>query len=889
MADVQFPGDIDPIETQEWIDALKSVVKTDGSVRAQFILEKLAEYASSNNVGVKASLGAVRPYINTLPVSEEEIYPGDIHIEKSILAINRWNAVCMVLHATHEAPELGGHLATFASSAVLYAVGFNHFFKGRDHESGGDLVFFQGHASPGMYAQAYLEGRLTTDQVGHFRQEIGVKGLSSYPHPWLMPDFWQFATVSMGLGPIQAIYQARFLKYLDNRGLVKTAGRKVWAFCGDGEMDEPESLGAIGIAKKEILDNLIFVINCNLQRLDGPVRGNGSIVRELEGIFLGAGWHVIKVVWGKGWDKLLEKDKSGLLIKRMTECVDGDYQIYRARDGAYVREHFFGKYPELKELVADMTDEAIWDLKRGGQDFEKIYTAFKRAVDNKDAPTVVLTQTVKGYGLGDTQAQNIAHNLKKMSTEQLRSFRDYFRIPVADEHLEDMPFYRPAEGSKELQYMLERRKALGGFVPFRRQESESLPVPSLEVFSSMLESTQDREISSTMVFVRILNTIMKDKALGKRVVPIVPDESRTFGMEGMFRQYGIYSPVGQLYEPVDRDQVMYYKESKEGQVFEEGLTEAGGFCSFIAAGTSYSVSNYPMIPFYVYYSMFGFQRVGDLAWAAGDMRTRGFLLGAISGRTTLAGEGLQHQDGHSHILANTIPNCVTYDPCYSYELAVIIQDGLRRMYQDLEYIYYYITITNENYTHPAMPKGIEKGILKGMYLLKEANEKSKLKVDLLGSGTILREAEAAAEILEKEFGVAASVWSVTSFNELARDGLDVERWNILHPTQKAKKSYVEACLEGRAGVTVAVSDYMKLYAEQIRSFVPGRYSVLGTDGFGRSDTREKLREHFEVTSYYIVVSALKGLADEKKLPTEEVEKAIKKFGLDSEKPNPRLV
>lgn len=885
MTNMQFPNDVDPIETKEWLDAIRSIVKADGSVRAQFILEKLNFYAQQ--LGVNPVTNEMdSPYINTIPAAQEPHYPGDLDLERKISAINRWNAVCMVLHATKKNPELGGHLSTFASSAVLYSVAWNHFFQGPDAANGGDLVFFQGHASPGMYAQAYLEGRLTNTQLSNFRREIGVEGLSSYPHPWLMPNFWQFATVSMGLGPLQAIYQARFLKYLANRGLVETAGRKVWAFCGDGEMDEPESLGAIHIAKKEVLDNLIFVVNCNLQRLDGPVRGNGSVVRELEGMFRGAGWHVIKVLWGKGWDKLLAKDKSGLLIRRMTESVDGAYQIYRARDGAYVREHFFGKYPELKALVADMTDDEIWELKRGGHDFEKVYAAFHQAINNKGAPTVVLAQTVKGYGLGDAQGQNIAHNLKKMTLEQLKLFRDYFHVPVDDAKLEEMPFYRPAEDSPEVQYVLARRKALGGFVPSRREESIALTVPDLQTFAPLLESTGDREISSTMAFVRILNTIMKDKELGKRVVPIVPDESRTFGMEGMFRQYGIYSPVGQLYEPVDRDQVMYYKEATDGQIFEEGLTEAGAFCSFIAAGTSYSVSNYPMLPFYVYYSMFGFQRIGDLAWAAGDMRTRGFLIGAISGRTTLAGEGLQHQDGHNHVLAHTIPNCISYDPCYSYELAVIIQDGLRRMYQNLEFIYYYITITNENYTHPAMPEGAEQGILKGMYLLRSTKSKHKLHVQLLGSGTILREVEAAAEILANDYQVAADIWSVTSFNELARDGMDVDRWNMLHPTQTPKQSYVTQCLAGRSQTVVAATDSIKLYSEQIRPYVPANFYVLGTDGFGRSDTRDKLREHFEVNRYYIVIAALKGLADEGKVSAKEVEHAIKKFKIDTDKVNP---
>ncbi|OGT30250.1 MAG: pyruvate dehydrogenase (acetyl-transferring), homodimeric type [Gammaproteobacteria bacterium RIFCSPHIGHO2_12_FULL_35_23] len=876
--------DIDPIETTEWLEALASVIKAEGVERAAFLLNRLAIAAEQAGIATGTEMIS-KDYINTIPVAEDSAYPGDEEIEKKINSINRWNAVCMVLHATKKAPELGGHLATYASSATLYAVGFNHVFQGPKAENGGDLVYFQGHASPGVYAQAFIEGRLSETQLSNFRQEIGGHGLTSYPHPWLMPDFWQFATVSMGLGPIQAIYQARFLKYLEFRNLIKTTGRKVWTFCGDGEMDEPESTGALHIASKEHLDNIIFVVNCNLQRLDGPVRGNSSIVRELENVFTGSGWEVIKVLWGSNWDKLFAKDKTGLLIKRMNECVDGEYQMFRARDGAYIREHFFGKYPELKELVADMTDEEIWKLKRGGHDATKVYAAFKRARE-ATRPVVILAHTVKGYGLGDVQAQNITHNQKKLTIEQLKKFRDLFHIPVSDDQIEKMPFYKPSEDSPEIRYVKACRQALGGFLPARRRESGAFETPKLEAFAAMLKGTEEREISNTMAFVRILNVIMKDKEIGKRVVPIVPDESRTFGMEGMFRQYGIYSPVGQLYEPVDKDQVMYYREAQDGQVFEEGLTEAGAFCSWLAAGTSYSVSNYPMIPFYVYYSMFGFQRVGDLAWAAGDMQARGFLIGAISGRTTLAGEGLQHQDGHSHILANTIPTCVSYDPCYSYELAVIIQHGMKRMYQDLEKIFFYITITNESYQHIDMPERVEEGILQGMYLLHKAKTKAKLKVRLLGSGVILREAEAAAELLMKDFEIQSEVWSVTSFNELGRDGLAAKRWNMLHPTKKPKLSYVEQCLKDSDEPVVAVSDYMKSYAEQIRAFVPGVYHTLGTDGFGRSDVREQLREHFEINRYYIVVAALKALADAGKLPLEKVEEAIKQYKIDAEKPNP---
>jgi pyruvate dehydrogenase E1 component len=877
-------SDIDPVETQEWLDALASVVRVEGSDRAKFILEQLADVAETDGLNLGQSM--VTPYINTIPVDKEPEYPGDLALEKRINAITRWNAVCMVLHATKYAAELGGHLATFASSAVLYAVAQNHFFRGPNAEQGGDLVFFQGHASPGMYARSYLEGRLTEEQLTYFRREIEHDGLTSYPHPYLMPDYWQFSTVSMGLGPLQSIYQARFLKYLENRGLQKTDQRKVWMFCGDGEMDEAESTGALHIAQKEALDNLIFVVNCNLQRLDGPVRGNSSIVSELEGVFKGSGWRVIKVMWGAGWDKLFAKDKTGLLIKRMGECVDGDYQIYRARNGAYIREHFFGKYPELLELVSDMSDDEIWALKRGGFDFKKVYAAYKEAVETTGQPVAILAQSIKGYGLEAGASHNIAHNLKKLTMDQLKDFRDRFQIPVNDKEIEKIPFYRPSDDSEEIKYVKERREALGGGLPARQYDAQSLKVPALEAFSTQLKGTGDREISNTMAFVRVLNVLMKDKELGKRVVPIVPDEGRTFGMEGMFRQYGIYSHLGQLYEPEDKDQVMYYKEAKNGQVLEEGINEAGAFASFMAAGTSYANNNCPMIPFYVYYSMFGFQRVGDFAWAAGDMQAQGFLIGAVSGRTTLAGEGLQHQDGHNQILAGTVPCCVSYDPCYSYEVAVIIRDGLRRMYQEGEKIYYYISLGNEAYAHPDMPEGSEEAILKGMYLLKESKAKAKLKVQLIGSGTILREVEAAAEMLKKDHGVDSDVWSATSFNELYREGMDTDRWNMLHPDKKAKVSYVESCLKDREGPVIASTDYIKLYAEQIRTFIPQKYYVLGTDGFGRSDTRVQLRAHFEVDRRYVVVAALKALADEGKVPVKTVVDAIKKYKIDSEKMNP---
>ncbi len=877
-------ADIDPTETQEWLDALESMIKVEGTERAAFVLDQLS--AAAQKAGVQANLATVSfSYQNSIPVEAEPTYPGNLALEKKLTAIHRWNAVCMVLHATSKAPELGGHLATFASSAVLYAVGFNHFFRGPKAEQGADLIYYQGHASPGIYAQAFLEGSLKEEQVANFRQEAcGNKGVTSYPHPWLMSDFWQFATVSMGLGPIQAIYQARFLKYLENRGLQATSKRKVWAFCGDGEMDEPESNGALHIAAKEHLDNLIFVVNCNLQRLDGPVRGNSSIVRELESVFLGSGWEVIKVMWGRGWDKLFAKDKSGLLNKLMCELVDGDYQLLRARDGAYIREHFFGRYPELKELVADMSDDEIWNLKRGGHDFQKVYAAYHKA-QNADRPVVILAHTVKGYGLGEAQAANTTHNQKKLSLEQLKTFRDYFKVPISDEHLEEKPLYRPAEESEEVKYYQERRQTLGGALPWRRQKSTALTVPKLDAFAVMLKGSGDREVSNTMSFVRVLSTLLKDKTIGKYVVPIVPDECRTFGMEGMFRQFGIYSCVGQLYEPVDKAQVMYYKEAKNGQIFEEGLSEAGAFCSWIAAGTSYSTNDLPMIPVYVYYSMFGFQRIGDLAWAAGDMRARGFLVGAVAGRTTLAGEGLQHQDGHNLIIANTIPCCVTYDPCYSYEIAAIMQDGLRRMYQDNEQVFYYLTVTNEPYTHPDMPTGCEEGILKGMYLFQKATAKAKHQVQLLGSGVILREAEAAAQML-KDYDIAADVWSVTSFNELTREGQEIQRWNLLHPGKKVKASYVEQCLAKTKGPVIAASDSMKAYAEQIRAFVPGNYYCLGTDGFGRSDTRANLRFHFEVDRHYIVVATLSALVEQGELESKVVTQAMKKYGIDPDRINP---
>lgn len=885
--------DIDPQETQEWLEALDSVIANAGGERAHFLLERLIEKARRS--GAYLPYNATTAYINTIPVGKEVRSSGNNAIEHRIRSYVRWNAMAMVLRANKNT-NVGGHIASFASAATLYDIGYNHFWHAPSEKHGGDLVYVQGHSSPGIYAYAFLLGELSQQQLDNFRQETGGNGLSSYPHPWLMPNFWQFPTVSMGLGPLMGIYQARFMKYLNSRGLIKADNRKVWVFTGDGEMDEPESMGAISLASREKLDNLIFVINCNLQRLDGPVRGNGKIIQELEGAFRGAGWNVIKVIWGSYWDPLLAKDTRGLLQKRMMECVDGEYQTFKSRDGAYVREHFFGKYPELLEMVANMSDDDIWRLNRGGHDPYKVYAAYTEAAKHTGQPTVILAKTIKGYGMGESgEAQNITHQQKKMGTTSLKAFRDRFGLQVSDEEIDEIPYLTLAEGSAEYQYMHERRDALGGPLHRRKTKAEPLNIPPLSDFEALLKgSGEGHEFSTTMVFVRILNILVKNKQIGKHVVPIVADESRTFGMEGMFRQLGIWSSVGQLYTPQDADQLMYYKEDKNGQILQEGINEAGAMSSWIAAATAYSTHGVQMIPFYIYYSMFGFQRVGDLAWAAGDLRCRGFLLGGTAGRTTLNGEGLQHEDGHSHLAASTIPNCIAYDPAFGYELAVIIQDGLRRMYQEQEDVYYYITVMNENYAHPAMPEGVEKDILKGMYLLR-GNEKSAhknnkvLHVQLLGAGTILREVIAAAELLEKDYNITADIWSVTSFNELRREALDVSRWNMLHPDQPAKLSQVENCLKNRSGPVIAASDYMKIYADQIREFVPGKYRVLGTDGFGRSDTREKLRHFFEVDRYFIVVATLKTLAEEGKVTHDKVTEAIKRFGIDPDKPNPTTV
>ncbi len=882
MADIQ---DIDPQETDEWLASIDALIEIEGVERAHYILERLIDKARRS--GAYLPYSANTAYVNTIPPHKEQYTPGDPALEHRIRSINRWNAMAMVVKANRRNAELGGHIASYASAATLYEVGYNHFWHAPSDSHGGDLVFFQGHSAPGIYARAYLLGLLTEDQLNNFRQDVAGNGLTSYPHPWLMPNFWQFPTVSMGLGPIMAIYQARFMRYLDNRGLADTQARKVWAFMGDGEMDEPEAFGAAALASRENLDNLVFVINCNLQRLDGPVRGNGKVIQELESDFRGAGWNVIKVIWGSYWDPLLARDTQGLLRQRMEEAVDGEYQNYKAFNGAYVREHFFGKYPQLKELVAQLSDDDIWRLNRGGHDPHKVYAAYAEAMNANGKPTVILCKTVKGYGMGEAgEGKNITHSQKKMGEESLKHFRDRFNIPISDEDIAEAPFYKPPEDSPEMIYLRERNETMGGFVPQRRTAADPLTIPGIEIFDKMIEGTGEREISTTMAFVRLLTALTRDKTIGPRVVPIVPDEARTFGMEGMFRQLGIYSSVGQLYEPVDHDEFMYYREDKGGQILEEGINEAGAMCSWIAASTAYSNHNLQMIPFYIYYSMFGFQRIGDLAWAAGDMQARGFLMGGTAGRTTLAGEGLQHQDGHSHLLASTIPNCVAYDPTFAYELAVIIHDGMRRMFIEQENVFYYIAVMNENYAHPAMPEGVEDGIVKGMYLL-HGNEDGA--VQLLGSGAILREVIAAAELLKNQYSVDANVWSVTSFNELRRDGLASARWNLLHPDEAPRKGYVESTLAEYRGPVVAATDYMKIYADQIREFVPHPYRCLGTDGFGRSDSRARLREFFEVDRRYICLATLKSLADEGRIETATVAQALKDFGIDPEKPNPLTV
>ncbi|MDO7086453.1 pyruvate dehydrogenase (acetyl-transferring), homodimeric type [Pseudocolwellia sp. AS88] len=884
--------DIDSLETQEWLESMESVLENEGPERAHYLLEKLID--SARRSGTHLPFDAKTAYVNTIPPGQEPHMPADQTIESRIRAAIRWNALVLVLRASKKDLDLGGHIGSFASSATLYDVGFNHFFKAASEKDGGDFIFAQGHISPGIYGRAFLEGRLTEKQMNNFRQECDGEGLSSYPHPHLMKDFWQFPTVSMGLGPLQAIYTARFLKYLTDRGIKDCSGQRVYCYLGDGETDEPESLGAIGLASREGLDNLCFVINCNLQRLDGPVRGNGKIIQELEGTFRGAGWEVVKVIWGSYWDALIARDTSGKLLQLMSETVDGEYQNCKAKGGKYTRENFFNKYPETAALVANMSDEDIYRLNRGGHDPVKVYAAYKKAMETKGRPTVILAKTVKGFGLGASgEAQNVAHNVKKMDVESIKRYRDRFNMPIADDQIEDLPFYKFPEDSPEYLYMKARREALGGSLPARREQAEEqLEMPGLKIFDAILKGSGEREVSSTMTFVRVLNAVLKDKKIGKRVVPIIPDEARTFGMEGLFRQVGIYANEGQKYVPQDADQVAYYREDKKGQVLQEGINELGAMASWVASGTSYSTCNATTIPFYIYYSMFGFQRVGDLAWAAGDSQARGFLLGATAGRTTLNGEGLQHQDGHSHVQANLIPNCVTYDPTYGYEVAVIVQDGLRRMYGENENVFYYMTLMNENYQHPAMPEGAEgeqvaKDIIKGIYKLERVEaKKAKANVQLMGSGTILNEVRKAAQILSEDYNVSSDVYSVTSFNELAREGQEVTRWNMLNPEAKQKSAHISSVITKDAGPAIAATDYVKSYSDQVRAFIDTDYRCLGTDGFGRSDSRANLRTHFEVNASYIVVASLFELASRGEVERSLVTEAIKRFNIDTDKLNP---
>ena len=876
--------DVDPTETKEWLESIDSVLGQYGPDRAHYLLNQMVDYARRSGAYLPFSPNTA--YLNTIPVGMQEEYPGDRSIEKRIEAYIRWNAMAMVVLSNRQTSEYGGHIASYASSATLYEVGFNHFWRAHNKTQGGDMVFMQGHSAPGIYSRAYLEGRLTEQQLNRFRQEVGGGGLSSYPHPWLMPDFWQFPTVSMGLGPMMAIYQARFMRYMEHRELISSSDRKVWCFIGDGEMDEPESLGAITMPVREGLDNLVFVVNCNLQRLDGPVRGNGKIIQELEAAFGGAGWNVIKVIWGSRWDPLLAKDNDGLLQRVMEECVDGEYQNFKSKGGDYVRKHFFGRYPETHEMVANMSDENIWRLNRAGHDAIKVYSAYKNALNHKGGPTVILAKTVKGFGMGSAgEGQNIAHQQKKLDIEALKEFRDRFNIPVSNKDIDSIPYCKPDSNSIEMQYLHEKRQSLGGYLPKRRIKAPKLMIPALKIFKTQLDGSGDREISTTMAFIRMLTALVRDKKIGKNIVPIVPDEARTFGMEGMFRQIGIYSSKGQLYTPQDAGQLMYYREDKKGQILEEGINEAGAFCSWLASGTSYSNHNTHTIPFYIYYSMFGFLRIGDFIWAGGDLQSRGFLMGGTAGRTTLAGEGLQHQDGHSLIHASTIPNCISYDPTYAYELAIIIHDGLKRMIGNQENIFYYITCMNENYIHPCIPKGVSNGILKGMYRLKRGGKK-KLKAQLMGSGTILREVLASSEILLKDFGIESDVWSVTSFNELRRNALQIERWNNLNPDKQPKKNYIQSCLSSSAGPFIAATDYMKIIPDQIQRWVPGTFVSLGTDGYGRSDARSALRKHFEVDRWFIVITTLKALSDQGMIDGRIVSKAIKKYGIDPSKKDP---
>ncbi|MBX9597039.1 MAG: pyruvate dehydrogenase (acetyl-transferring), homodimeric type [Burkholderiales bacterium] len=880
-------NDLDQLQTKEWLDSVDNVIEYDSPERAAYIVKAVTKHLS-DKTGIQLHQSMNTEYVNTIPTNKEAIYPGNKDIEKRISAYIRWNAAAIVMRANKVSSELGGHIASYAGSAYLYEIGFNHFWKAPHGEQHGDMVFFQGHSSPGIYARSFLEGRFSEDRISNFRQESAKVGLSSYPHPWLMPDYWQFPTVSMGLGPLMAIYQARFMHYLDDRGIVNTKGRKVWCFIGDGETSEPETLGNLNIAAREGLDNLIFVMSCNLQRLDGPVNGNGKIIQEMEAVFTGAGWKVIKVIWGKGWDRLLEKDTTGKLKQVMMETVDGTYQDVKSKDGAYVRSKFFGKYPETLALVSDMTDDDIWALTRGGHDLDKIYAAYYEAVHNAEGkPVVILAKTVKGFGMkGEGESQNTAHSQKKMSVDTLKHIRNKFNIPLTDEHIEEVPFLKLEEGTAEYNYLHAQREKLGGYYPVRKPAVTTLPIPELSAFEAMLKDTGEREMSTTMAFVRMLNVLVKDKALGKHIVPIVPDESRTFGMEGMFRQLGIWSHVGQNYTPEDASQLMYYKESVTGQIFQEGINEPGAMCTWIASATSYANHGVPMIPFYIYYSMFGFQRTGDLAWAAGDMRSRGFIIGGTAGRTTLNGEGLQHEDGHSHIQADLIPICESYDPTFAYELAVIMNHGLKEMYVENKDKFYYITVMNENYTHPAMPEGVEQDIINGCYLFKTVGD-AKISVNLMGSGTIFREVIAAADLLAQDFGLKVNVFSTPSFNKLHRDGIAVNRHNMLNPTAAQAKAFVSKQLEKTdAQVTVASTDYIRSFADKIREFVPGKYITLGTDGFGRSDYRVALREFFEVNRYYVAVAALKGLADAGLISAQVVADAISKYGINANKANP---
>jgi len=879
--------DLDPIETQEWLDAFASLVKHEGKERAQYIIEALLKAAYTRDVPLDHRV-FLSPYCNTIPPTEQPEYPGDLEMEKRIESLIRWNAIAMVLRAKRDAGGVGGHLSSFASVATLYEVGMQHFFRGPTADSLGDLVYFQGHSSEGNYARAYLEGRLTESQLKNFRQEVKGDGLSSYPHPWLMPNFWQFATVSLGLGLLQGVYQARFMKYLENRKLTDGSDRKVWVFCGDGEMDEPESMAGLLLAGREKLDNLIFVVNCNLQRLDGLVRSNSKIVYELEGQFRAAGWQVIKVLWDSHWDTLLAKDKKGLLLKRLSECVDGDMQNAYVRDLDYLRSFLANDNEELKALIDTLSDDELKKLHRGAHDRVKVYAAYARAVKTQGQPTVILAQGVKGYGLGTAygEGRNVAHNQLEISDEGLKAFRDRFNLPLTDKQLLGLEFYKPEAKSPEITYLLEQRKKLGGFLPDRQVQKLPLTVPPLSAYEAVLKGSGDRDMSTTMALGRILNVLLKDEQLASRLVPIFSDEVRTFGLEALFRQIGIYSHIGQLYSPEDKEQFLFYRESVDGQVLEEGITEAGCLSSWIAAATSYATHRKPMIPFFVYYSMFGFQRVGDLIWAAGDMRARGFLIGATAGRTTLEGEGLQHQDGQSLVAASAVPNCRAYDPAFAYEMAVIIQEGLRVMYEEEQDVFYYLMAMNERYVQPEMPKGVEEGIIKGMYLYQSGKKAAKQKVQLLGSGAILREVLAAAELLAKDFNIEADVWSVTSFNELRREALAIQRTNMLAPEKKPQLSYVEQCLKDRSGPVIAATDYIRLYADQIRPFVAHEYHSLGTDGFGRSDTRAELRHFFEVNRYYIVLATLHALALEGAVPTKTVTEAIKKYNIDPNKPNP---